>query len=48
MGRLRFLKYVAWLLVIGVLGLAGFALLSELPAPVREVSAPIALPGEDK
>jgi len=46
MGRLRILKAIFWLLLIGVLGLSGYALLSDLPAPVREASAPITLPGE--
>lgn len=47
MGRLGvMIKYLFWLLVLGMLGLTAFALLSDLPAPVRDVSRPIPLPGE--
>jgi hypothetical protein len=46
MGRLRLAKYVVWLLMFGMLGLTAFALLSELPAPTREVSVPLKLPEE--
>ena len=48
MGRLRLAKYLLWLLFIGALGLVGFALLSALPAPTREVSVPLTLPEEGK
>ncbi|MEM1345824.1 MAG: hypothetical protein AAGI34_14770 [Pseudomonadota bacterium] len=47
MGRLGLLlKYLFWLLVLGLLVLTGIALLSELPAPVRDVQIPLPLPGE--
>jgi len=47
MGRLGvLLKYLVWLLVLGVLGLSAFAMLSDLPAPVRDVSRPLPLPEE--
>jgi len=48
MGRLRVARSLFWLLFIGVLGLVGYALLSELPAPTREMRVPLALPEEDK
>lgn len=46
MGRLRIAKSLLWLVLVGLLGLVGFALLSELPAPTRVVSVPLALPEE--
>ncbi|WP_290737502.1 hypothetical protein [Amaricoccus sp.] len=35
------LKGLLWLVVLGAIGLAGFALLSDLPAPTREISLPV-------
>lgn len=45
MGRLgRLLKYLFWLALIGAAALAGFALISDLPAPVEERTVPLELP----
>ena len=42
MGRMRKLvKIVAYLLGVGVVGLVGIAVFSDLPAPQRQVSLPI-------
>jgi hypothetical protein len=35
------LKAVLWLVVLGAIGLVGFAMFSELPAPSREISLPV-------
>jgi len=45
MGRLGVFRYIFWLVLLGVLGLVGYALVSDLPAPVREVSVPIRVSG---
>ena len=48
MGRIgTLIKYLALLAVLGGLALVVYALLSELPAPTREVTVPLPLPGED-
>lgn len=45
MGRLgRLLKYLFWLALIGAAALAGFALVSDLPAPIEERTVPLDLP----
>jgi hypothetical protein len=36
-----FLKVVVFLAAVGVVGLLGFAIFSDLPAPQREVELPI-------
>ncbi|WP_290751297.1 hypothetical protein [Amaricoccus sp.] len=38
--RLAF-KVLLWLVVLAAIGFAGFALLSDLPAPSREISLPV-------
>jgi hypothetical protein len=49
MGRLgSLLKYLILLALLGGIGVAGYALLSELPAPTRDVTAPLPLPGEEQ
>lgn len=47
MGRFRIVRTLVWVVLIGMLGLTSFAILSELPAPTREVSVPLGLPEED-
>ncbi len=42
MGRL--LKYLAYLVVLAALGLAGYALLAPLPAPVERQVVPVTAP----
>lgn len=37
----RFLRLVLYLVVLGVVGIVGYAVFSELPAPEREIVIPI-------
>jgi hypothetical protein len=36
-----FVRIVAYLVVLGSVGLVGFAIFSDLPAPQRQVSLPV-------
>lgn len=40
----RALKYLFWLAVLGALGLAGYAILADLPPPTRDVVVDVAPP----
>lgn len=40
----RVLKLMLWLALAGTVGLVGFAIVSELPAPVRQIEVPLDLP----
>ncbi|GMG81885.1 hypothetical protein LNKW23_10980 [Paralimibaculum aggregatum] len=42
MGRL--LKYVLWVVILGLIALVAYAALWELPAPVEEITVPLPLP----
>ena len=48
MGRFgTVLKYLLLMALVGLIGLAGFSLVSDLPAPVREVTVPLDPPGTE-
>jgi len=45
MGRLgRLIKYLFWLALLGAVALSGYALVSDLPAPLEEVTVPLPVP----
>lgn len=42
----RAFKYLFYLVVLGVLGLTGYALISDLPPPTNRVVVPVSPPAE--
>jgi hypothetical protein len=41
------LKYLFWIALLGFLGLVAFSLVSDLPAPVEEITVPLDPPGAE-
>ncbi len=41
----RVLKLLFWVALAGVVALVGYAMISELPAPTRQITEPLPVPG---